>query len=70
MTVRETVSALRHAERIALGYGANAIHFDPKDPLAMDAYGDYVVDEITTDDGKYYEVNIAVRPIRQGNEGL
>ena len=65
MTVKEVVTALKTAEKIVLGYGANALDFDKNNPLALDAYGDYIVDEIQTDDGKYYEVNVAVRPLRQ-----
>lgn len=65
MTVKEVVAALKTAEKIVLGYGANALDFDKNNPLALDAYGDYIVDEIQTDDGKYYEVNVAVRPLRQ-----
>lgn len=65
MTVKEVVKVLKHAKTIVLGYGANAVPFDQNDALMMDAYGDYVVDEIRSDDGGYYEVNIAVRPIKE-----
>lgn len=66
MTVKEVVSILKTAKQIALSYGANAVPFDKDDSLVMDAYGGYIVDEIRTDDGKYYEVNIAMRPLKEG----
>lgn len=66
MTVKEAVSVLKHAEKIVLGYGANAVPFDKDDSLMIDAYGSYLVDEIRTDDGAYFEINIAVRPIKAG----
>lgn len=66
MTVKDAVNVLKTAEKIVLGYGANVVPFDKEDFLVMDAYGNYIVDEIRTDDGKYYEVNIAMRPIKAG----
>lgn len=64
MTVKEATMVLKHAKKIVLGYGANAVPFDKNDALMMDAYGDYLVDEIRADEDGYYEVNIAVRPIK------
>ena len=66
MTVKEVVMVLKHANKIVLGYGANAVPFDKNDALMMDAYGGYLVDEIRADDGGYYEVNIAMRPVKAG----
>lgn len=66
MTVKEVIKLLKGAETISLGYGANAIPFDKDDLLMVDAYGNYLVDEIRTDDGKYYEVNIAMQPVKVG----
>ena len=66
MTVKEVVAALRTAKEIVLGYGANVVTFDKNDALMMDAYGNYVVDEIRAEGDGYYEVNIAVRPIKEG----
>lgn len=66
MTVKEVIAVLKTAETIVLGYGANAVPFDKNDLLMVDAYGKYVVDEIRSDDGKYYEVNIAMMPIKEG----
>lgn len=64
MTVKEVVKVLKHAKKIVLGYGANAVPFDKNDVLMMNAFGDYLVDEIRADDDGYYEVNIAVQPIK------
>jgi len=66
MTVKEAVNVLKRAQKIVLGYGANAVPFDRDDSLMMDAYGGYLVDEIRTDDGAYFEINICMRPIKAG----
>jgi hypothetical protein len=66
MTVKDVIAVLKTAEKIVLGYGANAVPFDKDDLLMVDAYGKYLVDEIRTDDGKYYEVNIAMMPVKVG----
>ena len=66
MTVNEVVKVLKHAKKIVLGYGANAVPFDRNDALMMDAYGGYLVDEIRAEGDGYYEVNIAMRPVRAG----
>lgn len=64
MTVREVVKVLKTAKKIVLGYGANAVPFDQNDALMMDAFGNYIVDEIRAEDDGYYEVNIAVQPLK------
>lgn len=66
MTVRDAVKVLKTAKKIVLGYGANAVQFDKDDPLVLEAYGSFVVDEIRGDEDCYYEINIAMRPIREG----
>ncbi len=68
MTVKETISLLKTAKKIVLGYGANAISFDKDDILSMEAFGDFRVDEIRGEGEGYYEVNILMRPIRKGDE--
>ncbi len=67
MTVKEVVAALKSAKTIVLGYGANAVPFNKDDMLVMDAYGGYIVDEIKALEGDYYEVNIAMRPVKAGD---
>lgn len=66
MTVKEVVGLLKTAKKIALAYGANAVPFDKNDMLMMDAYGKYVVEEIRCEGEDYYEVNIAMRPVKAG----
>lgn len=68
ITVKEAVNVLKKAKTIVLGYGDNAIYFNPDDVLMMDAYGSYCVDRICSvgNDDDYYEIDIAVRPIRAG----
>lgn len=63
MIVKEVVRLLKTAKSISLGYGDNAVKFNPNDALAVEAYGDFVVDEIRCEDG-HYEVNIAMRPVK------
>lgn len=67
MTVKDAVKVLKTAKKIVLGYGANAVSFDKDDPLVMDAYGSYMVDEIKCEGDGYYEVNIVMRPVRVGD---
>ncbi len=66
MTVKEVVAALKSAKTIVLGYGANSVPFSKDDMLMMDAYGGYIVDEIKAFEDDYYEINIAMRPIKAG----
>lgn len=69
MTVKEAVSVLKHAKTIALGWSETAIPFDKDNSLMMEAYGNFVVDSIRSvgdDEEAYYEVNIAVYPVRAG----
>lgn len=65
MTVKEVVKALKTAKKIVLCYGDNSVPIDPNDMLMMDAYGCYIVDEIMGDGEGYYEVSIAMRPIKE-----
>lgn len=66
MTVKEVVSALKDAKTVVLGYGANAVPFDKDDLLMMDAYGNYVVFKIQSENGGYYEIEIAIRFVKEG----
>lgn len=63
MTVKEVVRLLKSAKSISLRYGDHAVKFDPHDTLAIEAYGDFVVDSINCVEG-HYEVNIAMRPVK------
>ena len=66
MTVKEAVRVLKSAREISLGYGDNIVPFDKDNPLSLDAFGNYVVDEIRGSEGDYYEISIAMRPIKMG----
>lgn len=64
MTVKDAIKVLKHAKNITLAYSANAIIFDINDALMMDAYGDYVVDEIRANEEEHFEISIAMRPVK------
>lgn len=66
MTVKEAVAVLKTAKKIVLGYGDNAVPFEKDDPLVMEAYGVFIVDKIHCEGDGYYEINIAMRPVREG----
>lgn len=64
MMVKQVIKLLKEAEVISVGLGDQAIRIDPHDSVMLDVFGDYVVDCIFTDDGKMYELGIAMKPIR------
>lgn len=66
MTVKDAVQVLKTAKTIMLGYGANAVPFDKDDMLMLDAYGKYIVCEIRAEGEDYYEVSIAMQPMKEG----
>lgn len=66
MTVRKVVSALKTAKNIMLVYGANSVSFDKSDTFAVEAYGDYLIDEIVSVGKGDYELIIAMRPVKAG----
>ncbi len=65
MTVLEAVRVLKSAEQITLGYGGGMVPFDKDNPLMLDAYGGYIVEEITYCDPGWYEIDLAVRPFKE-----
>lgn len=66
MTAKEIIKLLRGAEVISIGFGDQAIRIDHNDSMMLGVFGDYVVNSITTDDGKTYELNIAMQPVKEG----
>lgn len=66
MTVREAISVLRDPKTIVLGYGSDSIPFNVYNPVCMDAFGDYIVESIWGDADNYYEVTIAMKPMKAG----
>lgn len=67
ITVKDAVKVLKTAKTISLSYASSAIPFSADDPLMMDAYGDYLVDDIRGFKEGYYELNIVLRPVRVGD---
>lgn len=66
MTVKEAVSVLKRAKKIDLTWNGEAIHFDKDNALMVEAYSMYIVDEILAVEEEYYEVNIAMIPMKVG----
>ena len=66
MTVKEAVNVLKTAKTIVLGYGDSAIEFKKDDGLMMDAFGNYCVNRIRAAEDEYYEIDIAMRPVKAG----
>lgn len=66
MTVKEAVSVLKTAKHISIGYGANAVPFERDDPLMMEAHGNFVVSGIHCEDIGFYEIDLVMRPVREG----
>ncbi len=66
MTVKEVIKLLKEAEVISIGLADQAIRIDSKDSVMIKVFGDYVVDNILTDDGKTYELNVALVPMKVG----
>lgn len=68
MTVKDAVKVLKSATEIRLCWGANQLpNFCADDPLQLDAFGGYVVDEITAtgEDCDIYEIVVAMRPVKE-----
>lgn len=66
MTVRDAVAVLKKANKIVLGWDGNAVPLNKDDFLQMDAYGKYVVSEIMACGEDCYELDIAMRPVKEG----
>lgn len=66
MTVIDAIRVLKSAKTISLGYGDNVIPFDKDNPLSLAAFGKYVVDEIKGLEDDYYEISIAMMPVKEG----
>lgn len=69
MTVRDVVGILKTAKTIALCRDGSSYKLEKTNALMMDAYGNYVVDSIQAignEEEAYYEVNIAMHPVKLG----
>ena len=64
MTVKDVIRVLKYAKDINLACGASLVPFDHKDALMLEAYGDYLVDEIRADKEESFEIGIMMRPVK------
>lgn len=72
VTVREALKLLRSAKKVTISHGDLTVcEIDRADfdSIVVDAWGDYVAEEIIgIDSGSTYEIALASRPIKRGNE--
>lgn len=66
MTVKEAVTVLKVAQKLVLCWDGSSYPLERTNALMMDAYGNYVVDNIQTIGDEQYEINIAMRPVKEG----
>lgn len=66
MTVKEAVTVLKAAQKLVLCWDGSSYPLERTNALMMDAYGNYVVDNIQTIGDEQYEINIAMRPVKEG----
>lgn len=68
MTVREVLSVLEDVAELRIGYGESCTPINPQDRIIAEAFGDYVVDRVYAMDRGSFEIDIAVRPIKEGED--
>ena len=68
MTVKEAISVLKSAKEIRLSWNGTSLPINREDRLQMDAFGNYVVDEISVwpELDSVYEIVIAMTPVKVG----
>lgn len=66
MNVREVCGLLKDAKTIMLGYGDTAIPINANDYFMMDAFGSYTVEKIRSTGEEVYEVDLLLRPVKEG----
>ena len=66
MNVREVCGLLKDSKSIMLGYGDTAIPLDKNDCIMMDAFGGYAVEKIRSTGDEVYEVDLVLRPVKEG----
>jgi len=64
-TVKEAISLVSQAaESVTLAYAGNQVSgFNWKDPIAVEAYGNFVIEGIYAISENSLELNIAIQPI-------
>lgn len=65
MTVKDAIQILKHAKDIRLAYGDNCVPFSHQDALMVEAYGDFVVEEIQSHIPECYELTLLLRPVKK-----
>lgn len=68
MTVKEAISVLKRAKEIRISWNGSSHPICKDDPLQLDAFGNYVVDEIESwpDMDGVYDIVIAMTPVKVG----
>ena len=66
MTIREVVKVLKNVEKISIAYNGGFVPFNKYDQLMLDAYGRYVVDEISALEEDSIEISVAMVPLKEG----
>ena len=67
MTVKDAVNILPDEAKVDIVYSSIAMSLEKKDPLMLDAYGDYLIDKIeafSIGDKITYELQIVLRPVK------
>lgn len=62
LTVKEALSYLKDPEEVRLICGESALSFNFRNPLEVEAWGDYLVSDILAAGMREYEVSLDVRP--------
>lgn len=67
ITVRESIELLKDgAKEITIAYAGSLIDgFNWKNPVTVDAYGDYLVDRIGAIGEDSFELNLAIQMMRR-----
>lgn len=67
MTVKEACSVLKIAKHIDLIWAGDAVAFHKDNTLMLEAYGNYVVEQINGGVGdESYEIYLAMMPVKAG----
>ena len=68
ITVKMLLPLLKDAKTVRIAWAGWSKDLDIKDLLALDAYGSYVVDKVSSLHSLEYELNIALQPIKATEE--
>ena len=66
MTIKEALSVIKDAKEIRLSnFDGNVQCFDFTDPLILDAFGNYIVDDIYACGEAVFEISIKLTPAKK-----